>query len=334
MIKDQVLTLLWDCADRDLSGAELAARLRVSRGAVWKAVEQLRQEGYLIESAPRRGYRLLSKSDVLNQQGIARRLRSPELRLRVTDCIGSTNTALKELANRGEPEGLALVAGQQTEGRGRMGRSFYSPAGSGVYLSLLLRPKLAAAEGTRITACAAVAAAEVLEELSGRPIGIKWVNDLLLDGKKICGILTEASVDCESGSMNYVIVGLGVNAIAPEGGFPPELREVAGALFTERRLPELRCQIAAGILDRLWALCAGLPDADPFEAYRARSLVLGADVELLRPGQEPVPATVLSLERDYGLQVKLPDGSICKVQSGEVRILPRKGTWQNPPLQV
>ncbi len=324
MTKDAVLDLLWKNADRSVSGAELAEALSLSRTAVWKAVEQLRAEGYVIESAPRRGYRLRSESDVLSATGIRKHLQSPELRLEYFREIDSTNTALKARAARGEAEGLALVAGRQTRGRGRMGRSFYSPGDSGVYLSLLLRPALSAAEAARITACAAVAAAETIEELSGRQARIKWVNDVLVDGKKVCGILTEASLDCESGLMNHVIVGVGVNALEPAGGFPEELREVAGAVFPGKALPELRCRLAAGILDRLWTLCRRLPAEDPYEAYRSRSLVLGQDVLLLSPEKAPVPARVLDLERDYALRVELADGSRRLVRSGEVSIRPRK----------
>lgn len=330
MTKDSVLELLWSQADRSVSGAELARRLRLSRTAVWKAVEQLRAEGYLIESAPRRGYRLLSKSDVLSAPGIEKYLDCPGLRLRYAEELGSTNTALKELANRGERAGLALVAGRQTAGRGRMGRSFFSPEDSGVYLSLLLRPALPAAEAVRITACAAVAAAETLEELSGRRLQIKWVNDLLLDGKKVCGILTEAALDCESGQLHYAVVGIGVNVLAPAGGFPAELRDRAGAVFSERTLPELRCRVAAGILNRLWRSCGGTGIEDDFAAYRDRSLVLGREVELLSPGREPEPARVLALERDYALLVRLADGTERRLQSGEVRLRPKgeSGSWQ------
>ena len=320
MTKDRVLDFLWSHADESISGEELAARLDLSRTAVWKAVDQLRNEGYLIESAPRRGYRLLSKSDVLSEAGIRKYLNCPELRLRCFAEIGSTNTALKELANRGEAAGLALVAGRQTAGRGRMGRSFFSPEDSGVYLSLLLRPSLPASEATAITACAAVAVAETLEELSGRKAEIKWVNDLLMAGKKVCGILTEASLDCENGQLSYAVVGIGVNALEPEGGFPEELRDIAGAVFPERSLPELRCRLAAGILDRLWLYCGGDGLQDCFAGYHDRSLVLGREVELLSPGKDPEPALVLDLERDYSLRVRLADGEERKVLSGEVRV--------------
>lgn len=320
MTKDLVLEYLWSHADASVSGEELAARLELSRTAVWKAVEQLRQEGCCIESAPRRGYRLLSKSDVLSEAGIARYLDAPGLRLHYVPQIGSTNTALKELGNAGEPAGYALVAGQQSAGRGRMGRSFYSPEDTGVYLSLLLRPTLPAREATAITACAAVAVAETLEELSGRETRIKWVNDLLMDGKKVCGILTEASLDCESGQLSYAVVGIGVNVLEPAGGFPEELRDIAGSVFPERALPELRCRVAAGILNRLWRFCGGERPADCFRPYRDRSLVLGKEVELLSPGKDPERARVLDLEPDYALRVQLPDGSERRVLSGEVRV--------------
>ncbi len=320
MTKDRVLEMLWRSADRSVSGEELAAGLSLSRAAVWKAVEQLRAEGYLIESAPRRGYRLLSKSDVLSAPGIEKYLDATGLRLRYVPEIGSTNTALKELANRGEAAGLALAAGRQSAGRGRMGRSFYSPEDTGVYLSLLLRPRMPAAEAVRLTACAAVAVAETLEELSGRKAEIKWVNDLLMEGKKVCGILTEASLDCENGQLSYAVVGIGVNALEPKGGFPEELQDIAGAVFSERSLPELRCRLAAGILDRLWRYCGGDGLQDCFAGYHDRSLVLGKEVDLLSPGKEPERALVLDLERDYSLRVRLADGREHKVLSGEVRV--------------
>lgn len=304
-----------------VSGEEIAGKLSLSRAAVWKAIEQLREEGYRIESAQKRGYRLLP-SDVLSEEGVRRFLKTKEIKPKVYRSIGSTNTVLKSLAANGEPTGTALIAGEQTEGRGRMGRSFYSPKDSGLYLSLLLRPQLEAAQATRITACAAVAAAETIEELSGRRTQIKWVNDIFLDDRKVCGILTEASVDCESGMMHYVVVGIGINTRVPEGDYPEELRGIAGAAFGGQTPDSLRCRLAAGVLDRLWGYCAALPEEDCFAAYRDRSLVLGKAVELLLPGREPERAVVLELGRDYSLLVRLADGSMRRVQSGEVRVRP------------
>ncbi len=259
-------------------------------------------------------------SDVLSEEGIRRHLRHHELQLQVYRTITSTNTVLKTLAAQNAPAGLALVAGEQTAGRGRMGRSFYSPAESGLYLSLLLRPDMDALQATHLTACAAVAASETIEELSGSPTQIKWVNDILMNGRKVCGILTEASIDCESGRMQHVIVGLGINTHVPKGDFPEELRSIAGAAFGTDRIPELRCRLAAGILDRLTEY-AEKPDSPAvFEAYSRRSCVPGRAIHILAPGKDPVPAQALSLLEDYSLLVRLPDGSTTRLNSGEVSV--------------
>lgn len=259
-------------------------------------------------------------NDVLSAEGIARYLRHRELRLRVYETIDSTNTALKAMAAGGAEAGLALVAASQTAGRGRMGRSFYSPADSGLYLSLLLRPTLPAAQAVRLTACAAVAVAETVEELSGRETAIKWVNDVYMDARKVCGILTEASVDTERATLRWAVVGVGVNLRRPAGDFPEELRTVAGAALDGIDAPELRCRLAAGILDRL-ADYAETPAAPAiFEGYRRRSFVLGREINILAPGKDPEPAVAMGLGDDYSLLVRLPDGTTRRLSSGEVSV--------------
>lgn len=318
--KNAVLKLLWENADAYVSGAELSRRLSVSRTAVWKAVEQLRGEGYQIRSVTNRGYCLSSDSGVLSEEGIRRTLKSPGVILEVFPSVGSTNTLLKERAAAGAPEGTVILSGAQTAGRGRLGRSFYSPPGTGLYMSLLLRPKLAAAESTDITACAAVAVAEAIEEAAGVPTGIKWVNDVLIRGKKVCGILTEASVDCESGMMNYVVTGIGINLRPPAGDFPEELRAIAGAIFEEDALPDQRCHLAAAVLDRFLGYYRCLSSREYAEGYRKRSVVLGKSIFLLSPGQEPVPARALDIDDDFALLVQLGDGSVKRVNTGEVSI--------------
>ena len=320
MTRDEILALLWQNADDYVSGEELARRFSLSRTAVWKAIGQLRDAGYEIESVPRRGYRLRSVSDVLSAEGVARHLRHEGLTLEVYRTISSTNTVLKGRAAEGAPEGLVLLAEEQTAGRGRMGRSFYSPPGSGLYLSLLLRPEMQAVEATRLTACAAVAVAETIEELSGRDTQIKWVNDIFVDDRKVCGILTEASVDCESGMMHYVIIGIGVNTHVPAGDFPEELRGIAGAAFGSGPVPELRCRLAAGILDRLADYARDPAAPRVFEGYKRRSLVLGKHIDILSPGREPVSAEAIDLAEDYSLLARLPDGSIRRLSSGEVSV--------------
>ncbi|MBQ6595364.1 MAG: biotin--[Clostridia bacterium] len=292
----------------------------LSRTAVWKAIRQLKADGYEIEAVTSQGYRLLSDSDVLSAEGIARYLQHPEIRPQVFPSLTSTNTVLKSLAAEDAPAGTAVLAVTQTAGRGRLGRSFYSPSASGLYLSLLLRPDLAPADAPRLTSCAAVAVAEAVSGLSGRETGIKWVNDVYMDGKKICGILTEAGIDLESGRVSYVVVGIGINLRAPEGGFPEEIRNIAGAAFDGLSVPDLRNRLAALVLDRLTDYAAD-PFSDAlFDAYAKRSFVPGRKITVLAPGKEPVPAEALRLNRDYSLQVRLEDGREEKLASGEVSI--------------
>ena len=259
-------------------------------------------------------------NDVLSEKGIKKYLKSRDLTLEVFQSISSTNTVLKARAAEGAAEGLALIAGEQTAGRGRMGRSFYSPADSGLYLSVLLRPEISAVEATGITACAAVAVAEAIEELAGIPAEIKWVNDVLVNGKKVSGILTEASMDAESGRMSYVIVGIGINTSLPAGDFPEELRQIAGAIFGGEPIPELRCRMAAAVLDKLMGYYRRLGSEDIYDAYRKRSIVLGRSVNILSPGKAPVPARVLDIDRDFSLLVQYEDRSINRINSGEVSI--------------
>ena len=320
MTKDRVLDSLRRSGGSYVSGGALSAELSLSRTAVWKAVEQLRAEGFVIESAPKKGYRLLSGGDALTESVVRAYLRRRDLDLRVYKSISSTNTVLKQLAESGAAEGTVLLAEEQTAGRGRMSRSFFSPPRSGLYMSLLLRPHMSAQLSTRITACAAVAVAEAIEELTGCRAEINWVNDVLVDGKKVCGILTEGSIDCESGLMHYAIVGIGINIRPPEGDFPAELRQIAGALPAAPDGEDLRCRLAAAVLDRLMDLYEQLPEGDCYEAYKSRSCLIGRQINILPLEGEPVPATAIDVEPDFSLRVRLADGTETCLSSGEVSV--------------
>ena len=320
-VRDAVLSELLQHRGEYLSGEQLAAALSVSRSAVWKAIGQLRAEGYPIEAGTNRGYRLIG-GDVLSREGIYRYLETPELDVHVYGSVGSTNTLLKAWAEDGCAEGTVAVAEEQTAGRGRQGRSFYSPKGTGLYLSILLRPEAKAEAALPITTAAAVAVAEAVEALTGRDAQIKWVNDICLDGKKVCGILTEASVDLESGGLHYAIVGIGANLLLPPGGFPEELQNTAGAVFKTCELPDLRCRFTAALLDRFFARYRTLGSDACFEEYRRRCLVLGRRVTVLSGGVPVGEAEVLDLDRDYSLRVRYDDGRIALLNSGEVSVLP------------
>ena len=322
--KDAILDLLWQNTDTYVSGAALAKTLGVSRTAVWKAIEQLREDGYSIDSVTNKGHRLSSESDVLSESGVWKYLGAEGLKLLVYPSISSTNTVLTSLAEEGAEEGLCLIAGEQTAGRGRRGRSFYSPPNSGIYMSVLLRPALQAVDATSITACAAVAVAEAIESLAPVNAEIKWVNDIYVEGKKVCGILTEASLDCENGQVNYLIVGIGINTRVPDSDFPEELKSIAGSAFGEKPIRELRCRLAAGVLDRLMSYYGRLTDREWFEEYRRRSMALGQPINILSPGREPEKAVALDLDRDFALIVRTEDGKLRRLNSGEVSIRPRE----------
>ena len=241
-----------------------------------------------------------------------------QFQIRYCGVVASTNDLARRAALEGAPEGLVILARGQTSGRGQKGRSYFSPAGTGLYLSLLLRPTCAPAQAPLLTTAAAAAAAEAIEQVSGRPAQIKWVNDIWQDGKKVCGILTEAAFLPDGERLDHAVVGVGVNLAPPPEGFPPELRESAGALFSDV-VPGCRDRLARTFLERFAPYDRQLDSRSFYESYRARSLVLGRVVRVLgTQGEEP--AFVEDLDRDCRLRVRYADGRTAVLGSGEVRV--------------
>lgn len=326
-IKAQVLELLEQEKGNSISGSHLAKELGVSRNAVWKAVKSLQEEGYAISAVTNKGYCLDSKNDILSVQSISRYL-LPELtglQLEVHKSIDSTNTRVKEYAAQGKPEGLIVVAEEQTAGRGRMGRRFYSPSGSGVYISFLFRPRFTAQESLFLTTAAAVAAAETIEEVSGNPAEIKWVNDVFCHGRKVCGILTEASVNVENSMLEYAVTGIGFNVREPEYGFPEEIKEVAGAIFLQEgdhglaaTDGEARSRMAAGMINHFWSYYQHLTERTYMAEYKRRSFLLGKEVHTLT--DPPVIGTAVDVDEEGHLILEKTDGSRVVLSSGEVSV--------------
>ena len=319
-VQDHLRTLLESNKSVFLSGEEIARRLGVSRNAVWKAIKALQADGYPIQAVPNRGYCLAASSDVLSESGIRQYL-TPEaqsLDLRVFDAVDSTNLVLRKLANEGAAEGTVVIAAEQAGGRGRKGRSFFSPQGTGVYVSLLLKPKIAPDDATLITTTAAVAVCEAVETLSGEPAGIKWVNDVFLRGKKVCGILTEGSFDMESGQFEYAILGTGINVFEPDGGFPAEIREIAGSVLTSPA-PDAKNRVIAEYLNRFLPLYRKLGSAETNADYRRRSFVLGKMVNVLS-GERVTPARALDVDEKCRLIVEYADGRREALSSGEISV--------------
>lgn len=324
-VKQALLALLEARRGAYLSGEEAAGRLGVSRAAVWKAVRALRADGYAIDAATNRGYRLAPEADVLSAAGVQKYLgpACAALRLRVLEEAPSTNALLREEAAAGAPEGTALIAARQTAGRGRLGRSFYSPAGTGVYLSLLLRPAhLAPERAVRVTTMAAVAMCEAVEQVSGRAAAVKWVNDVFVGGKKVCGILTEGSFGMEDGRLEYLVLGVGMNAYEPAGGFPADIAGVAGAIY-EAPQPDGKNRLAAAFLNRFMALWAAPEESAYAREYRRRSFVLGRRVTVLsREGTRS--ALALDVDEECRLVVRYDDGTLGRLSSGEISVRPER----------
>lgn len=321
LIKDRVLEALEANRGEFFSGEALAGKLQVSRSAVWKAISQLRESGYPIDAVSNRGYCLRAESAILSPQSIAQYLTVPGLAVEVQPVVTSTNTLLRQQAEAGAPEGTVLAAVTQTAGKGRRDHSFFSPPDSGLYLSFLLRPELAAQEALALTTCAAASVALAIEDCAGVDAQIKWVNDVFCRGKKVCGILTEAALDLETGGLQYAIVGIGVNLFPPEGGFPPELNE-AGAVFDSKPQGlESRSQLAGSILNHFFSFYPNLAEKPFFGDYRKRSLVLGQPITILERGQTR-PAVALDLEEDFSLRVREEDGTVRCLSSGEVSVRP------------
>ena len=320
--KDTVLELFEKNRGFFVSGERIASDLGISRTAVWKAVKKLRSEGYEIEAVTNRGYCLAKNSDILSVQGIRNHLDEDarQLRPEVFVTVDSTNNVCMKKAANGEDEGYTAIAGAQTMGRGRRGRGFFSPADTGIYTSIILKP--AAYPGTqvlRLTTMAAVAVCEAIEKLSGKNAGIKWVNDVFINDKKVCGILSEASYGLEDGKLQCVIVGIGINAYRPKGGFPKDLSDKAGSVFDHPSAGN-RNQLAAEVLNRFMAYYNSPSTDDHFESYRQRSIVLGKDIEISK-NDIVRKAHATGLDEDCGLIVRYEDGSEEVLKSGEVSIV-------------
>ena len=325
MSRETVLALLRAREGEYLSGEELSRQLGLSRTAVWKAVDALRREGYAIEAKTSRGYRLTAAPDALTEPEIRNFLqetRTVGRELRCFDEIDSTNTYAKQIALDGAADGTVVVANCQTAGRGRMDRSFQSPRDKGIYLTVLLRPDLPTERLIPVTALAGVAVCEAVEQVCGVRPGLKWPNDPVLGNKKLCGILTEMSLEAETGRLQSLVVGIGLNVGQTAADFTPEVASMATSISQELGRPMSRPALAAAeieALDRLYtALKTGNLSAY-LAAYRRDCVNLGKTVQLLgTQGRETV--TAVGIDDEFGLVVRAADGTEKTVRSGEVSV--------------
>lgn len=321
--KEQVLTLLEKNRGKHVSGAFIARQLQLSRNSVWKAIKELEKDGYCIAASTNKGYCLSDENDLLSVQGITPYLTDGrQMDIHIFDSLESTNRTAKEMAVAGALHGTVIIADCQTAGRGRHNRSFYSPAGKGLYMSMILHPSQFRLDTpTLITALCAVAVCRAVEAVCERSPQIKWVNDLFLDGKKICGILTEAVTDFESGTIEWIVVGIGINLTTQEDDFPVELRETAGALFAGAPLGATRNRLAAQIIEQVLAL-ESVSRTELLADYKQRLFMLGELVTVL-DAKGPYRALAVDIDDAGRLIVKTENGKTVVLSAGEIRIQPR-----------
>ena len=315
--KNEVLrTLMGESAA--LSGERLARRLGVSRNSVWKAIEQLRQEGYEIEAATNRGYQLTGVPNRISQPEIEKYLTAQTIgaRMEIHPLLDSSNNRAKALAASGAPHGYLVIAESQSGGKGRMGRSFFSPEHSGVYITYVLRPQMLAEKAVMITSMAAVAVARAIETLADVDVKIKWVNDLYINDRKVCGILCEASMDFETGGLEYAVLGIGINVTKME--FPPELASIATSIENECGHPMSRSRLIAEISNQLEALYGQLETGAFMAESRSRSNVIGRDVTVIR-GDERYEAHAIDIDDTGRLVIRTASG-VSRVGSGEISL--------------
>ena len=321
--KDSVLNALENSQDSFLSGEELSKKLGISRTAVWKAINALRQEGYAVEAVTNRGYLLLREQWRITEDSFKACLPAEykNIKIHIYDTLDSTNIKAKQIAAENGEDRAVIMARQQTGGRGRLGRSFFSPK-EGLYMSILIKPDFDLSNSGLVTSAAAVSVAQSIEEIAHKDAGIKWVNDVYVDSKKVCGILTEGITDFETGRIEHLIIGIGINTTVKD--FPKELLQTVGAVEGEYSKSALAASVVSKTIDFIKQI-----DDPPFiKTYKEKSIVIGKNIKVYKgqykvnPDDEipGINARVLDIDSDGGLIVLYSDGTREKLISGEISI--------------
>lgn len=321
-MKEKILHLLKESGDCFLSGQDISNILDVSRTAIWKYINQLKLDGYNIEAVSNKGYRIISSPDILSAEEIKPYLNTELIGQNIIyyNTLESTNTLAKRLGDSSEISGTVVLAEEQTNGRGRLGRNWVSPFGKGIWMSILLRPNINPVEAVNLTQTAAAAIVLATEEL-GIDTLIKWPNDIVINSKKVSGILTE--MNAELTRINYVVVGIGINANIEKDEFPIELHETATSLKIETGCIVNRRALTAGILNNFEKLYFQLikehnPSAS-INICREKSAVIGKKV-LILANEKKLEAQVLDIDPHGQLVVQYEDGTRENILSGEVSI--------------
>ena len=325
MVKNKVLYILEQNKGTVVSGGQLACQLKVSRNAIWKSIRSLQAEGNLIVSIPNKGYMLKDENDSLLETTILDKLNTSFVgkRIKLLSSTTSTIQYLKEMDTTNSENGFVVIADEQTKGRGRRGREFLSPKGEGVYFSILLKVDRNAQDIRLLTICAAVAVSKALENLLDIRAEIKWVNDIYLGGKKVCGILTEAVLSGELQELDTVIVGIGLNT----GKVPESLQDIATSIKDSTGVCGIRNDLVAEILNQFEETYLSYTSRKMKESilayYESRLFIIGQRIEVENLGRN-FSATVLGIDDAGGLIVQDENNVVSCIISGEIKLSSRK----------
>lgn len=333
--KDRVLQLLESRNGTFVSGQEIADTLYITRAGIWKAVKSLRESGVEIEAVSNRGYRLVREKDILSKEYIENVILYDEckdddirdtdeaLTVIVKEEVESTNDLAKQLSTDTEQD-MVIISDYQTDGHGRRGRSFFSPKGTGLYMSFLIHPKVEISKATMITCMGAVAVCKAIEQMTEAKPSIKWVNDIFLEDRKICGILTEGHTSMEDGSLEYVVVGIGINLYYPRDGFPEEIKKIAGVLFPNGQNREnVKNELCCKIIHEFMKLYRNMDNEEFIDDYRSRSNLIGSYVKIIQPGKNIANeyGKVLGIDNECHLVVETDNGETKALSTGEVSVV-------------
>lgn len=323
-LKDKILQQLSAEIGECLSGQKLSDRFGVSRTAIWKAINLLKKQGHEIDSVPSKGYCLSQLSQLPTETSIKNAFKNQEkYDISIFDTSTSTNEVIKKLAQKGAKEGKVILSHQQTSGKGRQNRSFFSPKGDGLYFSILLRPKLPLFDASLITVLAASAVTEVLEQITGTNIQIKWVNDLLIGDKKFAGILTEGSVNIEDGRFDYIVLGVGINLTTPIDGYPEYLKSKTTSLFGVEKCDIIqKSHIIANIIENIFFYYENIKDKSFMEIYKNKQYLVSKEIDIYQNDIKIDSGIVLGVDDDGHLLVD--NGKIFCLSSGEARVKVKK----------
>lgn len=313
-MRQDIINLLKENKEKLITGSFIAKKINVTRSYVNKVISTLINEGYDIKSISRSGYIYNNDIRVLDKDQILEKLNNKHSIL-ILDEVDSTSNFAKKLAKDEKIDNTIIIANSQTAGRGRLGRSFVSNKSSGIYMSILLKPSFSLEYAKKMTCLASVAVSNAIDKLTGLESKIKWVNDIYINGKKVSGILTEASTLIEEGKLEYVVIGIGINTYAQL--FSGELDKIATTLENEAQMIVSRCDLIASVLNNIDYYLEHITENTFMDEYIAKSFVIGKRVELTRYDKKTL-VEVIGISQVGELIVKTDDGNVLNISSGEI----------------